>query len=287
MALRARPTLMAAPGEAPADMADSTDYYGLRFGGVHRLFGPASAERLRAARVLVVGLGGVGSWSVEALARSGVGSLVLVDPDEVCVSNINRQLPALCGSVGRPKATELAARVREINPDCHVHVRQEWVTEENALELVREEAAGATGAFAVLDATDGVREKAALIRAAHACGAHLLTVGAAGGKADPTAVRRDDLTAATYDALLRSVRRHLRKAHGFPSGKRWATPCVYSTEPGRPAADGDDCDRFGTACFATGAFGFAAAAAVVEAIARGEEPPKPPSARAHRAKGER
>ena len=272
----------------------SDDYYGLRFDGVHRLFGGAqSRARLESARIVVVGLGGVGSWTVEALARSGVGSLVLIDLDEICISNTNRQLHALHDTVGRSKAKMLEARVLSINPECTVQVREEWVMPSNAHEILQEEAAAAAArgeTLALVDAVDGFQEKASMVVAAFELGLHVVLVGAAGGKIDPTAVRVADLTEVTNDKLLRRVRQQLRKEHGFPAGdtaarssrravaRRWGVPCVYSVEASETTAQGEgpQCDRFGTACFATGAFGFAAAAHIATAIAKGLPPPKRP-----------
>jgi len=286
------PSLLFEEDAPPEEPQDTTDYYALRFDGVRRLYGKAAPSNLRSARVVVVGLGGVGSWAVEALARSGVGTLVLIDPDEICISNTNRQLHALKSTVGRSKARELAARIIEINPECAVHVREEWVTEANAHGMLQHEAAeahSAGGTLAVLDAIDEHREKAAMVRAAHALGVHLVCVGATGGKADPTAIRVADLYNVTDDLLLKNVRRHLRKAYGYPEGvagsprrrrgkQRFGVQCVHSLEPVRTIASGlgTQCDRFGTACFGTGAFGFAAAAAITEVLARGEPTPERP-----------
>ena len=268
-------------------LEDDTDYYSLRFDGLRRLYGPEAPERLRGARVVVVGVGGVGSWAVEALARSGVGALVLVDLDEVCISNTNRQLHALSDTVGRSKAAVCAQRVALINPDCEVTVREEWLTTAGARAMMEEEAAlceeGAQ--FAVLDAIDGYLEKAALIDACVAspalAHAHLVTVGAAGGKSDPTLIRAGDLATATNDNLLKRVRQKLRKERGYPAGqlhpaRAWGVPAVFSIETAlTPSRDGDGfCDRFGTACFATGSFGFAAAASLTASIAQGDPPPR-------------
>ena len=274
---------------------DDTNYYDLRFDGVRRLYGDQALARLRHSRVLVVGLGGVGSWSVEALARSGVGSLVLIDLDEICISNTNRQLHALQATVGRSKARVLADRVGEINPECEVVVREEWLFADDAMRLISDELAIADArghTLALLDAVDGYREKAAMVAAAHALNLHVVVAGAAGGKSDPTRVRIADLALVSDDPLLRSVRTQLRKRHGFPAGvsqlqsrrkgkkaAEWGVPCAYSPEPPATYAGGDIgsvCDQFGTACFATGAFGFAAAAHITAAIATGAAPPKRP-----------
>ena len=125
---------------AGTDGEEHDDLYSLRFDGVKRLYGDGAPDRLRHSRVVVVGLGGVGSWAVEALARSGVGSLVLVDLDEICISNTNRQIHALEDTVGRSKAQELRRRVATINPECEVVVREQWVFAVDAADILAEEA---------------------------------------------------------------------------------------------------------------------------------------------------
>lgn len=277
-------------------MSLEADYWDLRFKGVERLYGGSgSLERLRASHVCVVGLGGVGSWTVEALVRSGVGSLTLMDLDEVCISNTNRQLHALEHTVGRTKASVLAERAALINPECRVNVREEWLTVPGALSTIRGELAersDAQGGFAVVDAIDGVNEKAALIDACCALNLHIVTVGAAGGRADPSLLRIADLTLATNDPLISRTRQALRKTHGFPAGgptrpglaQAWGVPTVFSVEKVEtgPKGAGSDCDRFGTACFVTGAFGFAAASVTVRVLAAGEPPPSRPGLSAAR-----
>ena len=293
-------TTASPPRAAFMTLQDDTDWYGLRFEGVGRLYGPQSLERLAASRVCVIGLGGVGSWAVEALARSGVGSLTLVDPDEVCISNTNRQLNALHGTVGRSKASVLAERVRQINPECRVRERQEWLTLEGAHELVASEAAEAAAegdgaGFAVLDAIDGYVEKCAAVEACVRLGLHVAVAGAAGGRSDPSCVRVADLTTTSRDPLLAAVRRSLRAEHAFPSGVRykgaeaeWGVPAIYSIEKtevvAATAADKGangwrDCDaRFGTAGFVTGTFGLTAASVITRLLATGAPLPE---SRAH------
>ncbi len=251
--------------------------FDIRFGGIARLFGAAGLERLRRAHVCVVGVGGVGSWAVEALARSGVGRLTLVDLDEVCVSNVNRQLPALDGAVGRPKVEVLAERARAINPECAVRPVTEFFTASNAEPLLSERP------DAVLDAIDHIANKCLLIARCRERGIPIVTCGGAGGRRDPTAVRVTDLAFTSHDRLLARVREQLRKEHGFaPAGRAFGVDAVYSTErPVFPRADGSvcaqreagsalrlDCDTgYGTAAFVTGAFGFAAAGVVVKGLA--------------------
>ncbi|MFM1767516.1 MAG: hypothetical protein RJA22_45 [Verrucomicrobiota bacterium] len=263
-------------------MSDLTDPFQARFSGVARLFGQAGLERLRAAHVCVVGVGGVGSWAVEALARSGVGALTLVDPDDVCVSNTNRQLPALEGGYGLAKVTALAERVRAIHPDCRLLPLQEFFNETSADRIL-----GAGFAY-VLDAIDSPAQKCRLIAGCRERGLPIFVTGGAGGRRDPTALRVADLAKSTHDRLLAEVRSQLRKHHGFPGeGSLFGIDCVYSPEPVvYPARDGGvcaqrepgselrlDCESgYGTACFVTGAFGFAAAGRIVQALAAGPAP---------------
>ncbi len=249
-----------------------------RFGGMARLYGHAGLERLLRAHVCVVGVGGVGSWTVEALARSGVGSITMIDLDEVCITNINRQLPALEGTVGRPKVEVLAERIAAIHPGCVVRAEQEFFTEATAARFLAEPYTW------VIDAIDVPKNKCLLIASCRERGVPVLTVGGAGGRRDATAVRVEDLAHSGHDALLRVVRRELRQDYGFPKEQATAfgVPCVYSQEaPFFPWADGSVCDRkeegsplmidcasgFGAATFVTGAFGFAAAGEVVRRIA--------------------
>jgi tRNA A37 threonylcarbamoyladenosine dehydratase len=233
---------------------------------------------LRRSHVCVVGLGGVGSWAVEALARSGIGELTLLDLDDVCISNVNRQIHALDGQLGRPKVQVLAARVQAINPDCLVHPCQFFFLKSNAAEVLQ------TRFDAVVDAIDSPSLKAVLIAACHRLGIPVVTTGGAGGRRDPTALEVTDLAFTSHDRLLQQVRRNLRQDHAFPRGDRpFGVECVVSREePVFPAKDGSvcarrshaldlrlDCDSgFGTASFVTGAFGLAAAARVVEYIVR-------------------
>ncbi len=227
----------------------------------------------------MVGLGGVGSWAVEALARSGVGELTLVDLDDVCISNVNRQLHAVIGEFGKPKVEAMARRVTAINPDCIVHPLQSFFLASNADEILQ------THYDAVLDAIDSLSLKCLLIAKCRERQIPVVTVGAAGGRCDPTAIEVTDLAFSSHDRLLQEVRRCLRKNHGFPRGDcAFGVECVFSREePVFPATDGSVCkDRsassdlrldcnsgFGTAAFVTGAFGFAAAARVVGRIVRG------------------
>jgi tRNA A37 threonylcarbamoyladenosine dehydratase len=259
-----------------------TEDYLNRFGGIGRLFGTAALQRLASAHVCVVGLGGVGSWTVEGLARSGVGALTLIDLDDVCITNTNRQLPAIEGQIGRPKATVLAERVAVINPACRVTSVHEFFTASTSDRLL------AARYDFVVDAIDRAGNKSLLIARAKQRGLPVLTVGGAGGRVDPTRIRTGDLGEASADTLLRLVRKTLRREHGFAPGEQkgrmdFGVRCVWSEEPQVfPWADGTcstekepgssvrlDCaSGFGTAVFVTGAFGLAAAGEVVRAIAQ-------------------
>lgn len=240
-----------------------------RFGGVARLYGDAAAERFRSAHVVVVGLGGVGSWAAEALARSCVGQLTLVDLDHVAESNTNRQVHALGDVYGKAKVDAMAERLVAINPLCRIRPLDEFATADNAASLV-------AGADIVLDCIDQVVAKAALIAAARAAGVIIVTCGAAGGRFDPTRIGCDDLARLKGDPLLARVRHRLRRDHGFPrdDGKRparFGVTGVYSDEPlQRPPAARDAegrpvpgaalaCAGYGSSVVVTAAMGFVAA----------------------------
>ena len=261
--------------------------FDFRFGGIARLYGTAALARFRAAHVMVVGIGGVGSWVVEALARSGVGRLSLVDLDEVCVSNINRQLHALDSTLGQPKAVVMAERARVISPEARVEARVEFFTAETGHRLLGLEPAQAPGDRPdfVVDAIDSMANKVRLIALCHAAGIPLVVCGGAGGRRDPTAVRLSDLAAVTHDRLLSEVRKRLRREHGFSrTSKKLKIDCVHSAQAQVfPDRDGtvcasrasDDagplrlnCDSgFGSATQVTGTFGFAAASRVLARLA--------------------
>lgn len=243
-----------------------------RFGGVGRLYGTDALAALRDSRAVVIGVGGVGSWTVEALARTGVGALVLIDGDDVCVTNTNRQLAALEGTVGLPKVDVLAERVRAIAPRCDVAAVTTFLTAANLLELVDERA------DVVVDCIDAGRTKAAIAARCRELRLPLVTSGGAGGRRDPTRIRRDDLARAVGDPLLASLRRTLRGQHGFPRSRvRMGVRCVYSDEPFLPPAAGEpralDCATgLGTAAFVTGAFGLACAAEAVDLLLAQQRP---------------
>ena len=251
-----------------------------RFGGIARLYGKGGLEKLRSAHVGVIGIGGVGTWAAEALARSGVGAITLVDLDEVCVTNINRQLHALTDTVGRAKVEVMAERIRAINPDCRVTAEQKFFNAQTSAELL------APKYDFVLDAIDDVTNKVLLLVLCRKKNLPAITSGGAGGRRELTSVRVGDLSQASHDKLLAEVRRKLRQEHNFPTGHlAMDLPCVYSVERTVfPQPDGSVCEMrsaavdgsklncnggLGSATFVTGAFGFAAAGFIVRKIAEG------------------
>jgi len=258
-----------------------TSDFEARFGGIARLYSAAGLDRLKTAHVCVVGVGGVGSWAVEALARSGIGELTMIDLDEVCMTNVNRQVPALTSNVGRSKVEALQERIFEINPEARVHSVLAFLTPQNAREIL------ATRFDFVLDAIDSLQNKALLIALCRELGIPVVTIGGAGGRRDPTKIEVVDLGLSSHDRLLLATRTELRKNYGFPKGKNtvFGVDCVLSREPQVfPGREGAVCSQpedrgglrlncesgYGTASFVTGAFGFAAAAIIVERIASGK-----------------
>ncbi len=258
------------PEAAPADGAASPDLE-RRFGALRRLYGDAGYRRVRAARIAVVGLGGVGSWTVEALARSGVAALVLIDLDHVAESNVNRQVQALGSTLGMAKAAALARRIADIHPGCRVDEVEEFVDAANWPALL-------TGPVdAVVDACDQMRAKQALAAWALATGTPLVVVGAAGGKERPQAVEAGDLAQVTHDPLLAALRQRLRQAGAVPRGGAPAgLACVYSREPVRlPQGEGGDacavdgslnCHGYGSSVAVTATFGMVAAAEALRLV---------------------
>jgi tRNA A37 threonylcarbamoyladenosine dehydratase len=257
------------------DTAAAPDF-ARRFGGLERLYGVAGAARIRNAHVLVVGIGGVGSWAVEALARSGVGRLTLVDLDHVSESNINRQIHALDSTVGQAKVEAMRDRIAQINPECKVLAIDEFVEPGNWTTLL-ETAQQANGpATAVIDACDQVKAKLTMAAWARASHTAFVTVGAAGGKRQAHKVDVDDLSLVTHDPLLAQLRQRLRKEHGAPrEGRKIGVTCVFSRESVAPpdascAIEGDgslNCHGYGSVVSVTATFGQCAAGWVLDKIA--------------------
>ena len=254
---------MSASAWNPADEADLER----RFGGLRRLYGEEGYRRVRALRVAVVGLGGVGSWAVEALARSGVARLVLVDLDHVAESNVNRQIQATTPTLGQSKALALQDRIAQIHPGCEVLPVEEFVDEQNWPGLLP------APVDAVIDACDQVRAKAALARWCAEQGLAGVCCGAAGGKRVAQRLEVDDLAAVTHDPLLASLRQRLRKL-GWARQGRMGLRCVFSREPvaapaGECASDGSlNCHGYGSSVAVTASMGLAAAGDVIEQALR-------------------
>lgn len=252
-----------------------------RFAGIDRLYGAGAVARFAACRVAVVGMGGVGSWAVEALARTGVGHLTLIDADDICVSNTNRQLPAHAGQYGRAKVDAMAERCRAINPHIGVTPVPSFVTPGNLGEMLDHDF------DLVLDACDSFRSKVELIAWCRRRKLPLIVCGSAGGRTDPTLVRIRDLSRTEHDAMLALIRKKLRSEFNFPksAARYFSVPAVYSLENVRyPQADGSVCGLrpevgsdalkldcgggLGAATHITGAFAFVAVGKALELLLR-------------------
>lgn len=245
-----------------------------RFGGVRRLYGEAALQRFQAAHICVVGVGGVGSWAVEALARNAVGRLTLVDLDNIADSNFNRQLHALEGEVGKAKIAAMAERIQRINPDCQVLQIEEFITPENVQELL-----GNMQYDGIIDAIDDAKAKAALAAWCHSKKLPFVMAGGAGGRFDATSMKTADLSRASGDRLLSKVRNLLRREYGFPKGEKtkFGISCVYSdesiTRPDRcedeeGTLNGLSCAGYGSSVCVTAPFGFAAAGLLLDRLAK-------------------
>ncbi len=247
-----------------------------RFGGIGRLYGEPALERFRAAHVCVIGVGGVGSWVVEALARSAIGHLTLIDLDNVAESNINRQIQALSSTIGMPKIEALRQRIAEINPFCKVTLVEDFIDLENIETLVANQ-----GFDYVVDAIDSVKPKAALIAWCSANKMPLVVVGGAGGQIDPTKVEIRDLARTEQEPLLKKVRKLLRAQYGFSRGEKqkYHIDAVFSMEPLRYPDTGDACEiddngitglncaGFGSCMVVTATFGMVTAGQVLRRLA--------------------
>ncbi len=253
----------------------ASDSYDQRFGGSRRLYGNQEVEILRAAHVCVIGIGGVGSWAVEALARTGVGELTLIDMDDVCVTNINRQIHALSGTVGQSKIEVMEQRVALINPDCKVNLIDDFITPDNISGYI-----DARFDY-VLDAIDSIKPKAALLAYCKSNKIKVITTGGAGGQVDPTQIQVADLARTIQDPLARKVKENLRRFFNFSKNpqRKFGIDCVFSTEQLKyPQADGSVCGTkstaegpkkmdcasgFGAATVVTATFGFVAVSRIV------------------------
>lgn len=265
---------------ATAKMSAMKEQLRERFAGIDRLYGAGTIDYLAGCRVAVVGMGGVGSWVVEALARSAVGHLCLIDADDICVSNTSRQLPALAGQYGRNKALAMAERCKAINPDIEVEAVEAFLTGSNMAQLLDRDF------DLVIDACDSFRVKVESIAWCRRRKLPMITVGAAGGRTDPTLVRVRDVSRTEHDAMMALIRKKLRAEFNFPKNAQryFGVPAVYSLENVRyPQADGSVCGLrpnmgpdeamkldcgagLGAATHITGAFAFAAVGKALEML---------------------
>lgn len=258
--------------------------------GMERLLGQKALSALRHSRVLVVGVGGVGTWVLESLARSGVGGLGLVDLDEICVSNINRQLHALHSTVGQSKVLVMGARLKDINPELELDIIEDFYTPETSEEIFKRPY------DLVIDAVDSLRAKVHLACVCRDKKIPLIMIGGAAGKRDPRKIHIADLADTLQDSLLFRVRKNLRTHHGFPlpqkkrkdgpAQKKMKIVCITSSEPAvYPDGEGGVCERprggdsgkldcqtgMGSASFITGAFGLYAASVAIERLLKIKE----------------
>ena len=260
--------------------------YQLRFAGIGRLYGISALEKFRQAHVCVVGIGGVGSWAAEALARSGIGTITLIDLDDVCISNINRQLHALTDTVGQDKVAVMAQRITAINPECNVIQVEDFVAMDNLTQLINPEL------DYVVDAIDSIKAKVALLAHCKRNKIKVISTGGAGGQIDPTQIQITDLTQTINDPLLAKVRNSLRRDYNYSRNpkRRFGIDCVYSTEQlVYPQPDGSVCQQktaqindsgevssmrldcsggFGAVTVVTASFGLAAVSRVLKKLAQ-------------------
>ncbi|HSG51179.1 MAG TPA: tRNA cyclic N6-threonylcarbamoyladenosine(37) synthase TcdA [Rheinheimera sp.] len=261
--------------------------YQLRFAGIARLYGVAALARFQQAHVCVVGVGGVGSWAAEALARSGIGKITLIDLDDVCISNINRQLHALTDTVGQDKVAVMAQRIKSINPECEVVQVEDFIALDNLQSLINKDM------DYVVDAIDSIKAKVALLAHCKRNKIKVICTGGAGGQTDPTQIQIADMTQTINDPLLAKVRNSLRRDYNYSRNpkRRFGIDCVYSTEQlVYPQPDGSVCQQkttqvdaageptsmrldcsggFGAVTVVTASFGLAAVSKVLKKLAQG------------------
>ena len=247
------------------------DNYEQRFGGIGRLYTPEGLAKLRQSHVCVIGIGGVGSWAVEALARTGIGKITMIDMDDICVTNINRQIHAMTGTVAQLKTEAMKERVERINPECVVEIIDDFISPENIPEYLNR------GYDYVLDAIDSVRTKAALIAYCKRNKIKLITTGGAGGQTDPSQIQIADLSKTIQDPLAARVRSLLRKEYNFSQNpkRKFGIDCVFSTQPLIFPKMGEGCEvsatmncanGFGAVTMVTATFGFFAVSRLVDKL---------------------
>ena len=258
-----------------------SEIYQQRFGGIARLYGVAALKTFSEANVMVIGIGGVGTWVAESLARSGIGRIQLMDLDDVCVTNSNRQIHALASTIGQSKVAVMAERIKAINPLCQVDEIEDFIAADNLAEYLPKDSAPDY----VIDCIDAVKPKAALIAWCKRNKIKIVTIGGAGGQIDPSQIKVTDLSKTVQDPLLAKVRSILRKEYGFSQNvqRKFAIDAVFSTEHLKyPKADGSVCatkegltgtmrmdcaSGFGAVTVVTGTFGFHAVARVLQKLA--------------------
>lgn len=251
-----------------------------KFGGTQRLYSQQGIERLNRATVTIVGIGGVGSWIAEALARTAVGNIILIDLDDICITNTNRQIHAIDDNIGQLKVEVMAARIKSINRECQVKVVTDFVNKDNIAKYLNSDT------DFVIDAIDNARVKAAIVHHCKRNKIKVITIGGAGGQQDPLKITVGDLSRSWQDPLSAKVRNELRRNYGFSKNlkRRFGIECVYSTEQllypnsdgsvtyEKPAREGSarlDCAQgLGAGVVVTATFGMIAAARVLNWIAK-------------------
>ncbi|WP_419853250.1 tRNA cyclic N6-threonylcarbamoyladenosine(37) synthase TcdA [Actinobacillus pleuropneumoniae] len=247
------------------------DNYEQRFGGIGRLYTPEGLAKLRQSHICVIGIGGVGSWAVEALARSGIGKITMIDMDDICVTNINRQIHAMTGTIAQLKTEAMKERIERINPECVVEIIDDFITPENIPEYLNR------GYDYVIDAIDSVKTKAALIAYCKRNKIKMITTGGAGGQTDPTQIQITDLSKTIQDPLASKVRSLLRKEYNFSQNpkRKFGIDCVFSTQPLIFPKMGEGCEvsammncanGFGAVTMVTATFGFFAVSRVIDKL---------------------
>ncbi|MCL1067445.1 tRNA cyclic N6-threonylcarbamoyladenosine(37) synthase TcdA [Shewanella olleyana] len=255
-----------------------------RFGGIGRLYGQHALQNFANAHVVIIGIGGVGTWVAESLARSGIGQITLIDLDDICVTNINRQSHATTSTIGESKVEVMAKRIRDINPECVVNEVEDFVTADNLVDYLGTKSDPLSIDY-VVDCIDAVKQKAALIAWCKRNKLKIVTVGGAGGQTDPTQIQLTDLAKTIQDPLLAKVRGILRREYNFTKNvqRRFAVDAVFSTQHlVYPQSDGSVCSTkataegtmrmdcasgFGAVTMVTGTFGFIAASRVLARLA--------------------
>lgn len=252
------------------------DNYEQRFGGIGRLYTTEGLNILRAAHICVIGIGGVGSWAAEALARSGVGRITLIDMDDICVTNINRQIHALSGEIGKLKCEVMAERILRINPECEVSIIDDFLTPENLSEYL------SRGYDYVIDAIDSVRVKAAMIAYCKRNKIRVMMIGGAGGQTDPSKIQIADLSKTVQDPLAARVRSLLRKEYGLGKSakSKFGVECVFSSQPLIFPKTGEGCEvsatmncanGFGAVTMVTATFAFFAVSRVIDKLLKDKD----------------